>query len=238
MKIGLYGYGKMGRAIEAAALERGHSIAWKLTSSDKERATPELLRAADVIIEFTRPESAPENIEKCLNAGIPVVTGTTGWYTEWPSVHQKVLESGGALLTGTNFSLGVNIFFALNEHLAKIMNRFPAYNASITEIHHTAKLDKPSGTAISLAEQLIANHEAYPDWQLDPGAGDDGLPVFALREEDVPGTHTVRYHSDIDDISITHIAHNRKGFALGAILAAEFLADKKGVYSVRDIFNL
>lgn len=236
MKIALIGYGKMGAAIEQIAHSRGHEVIYRFTS--KEQPTATLLKQADIAIEFTRPEAAREHILMCMEAGCPIVVGTTGWYENFIEVEQACLKSDGSLLYGTNFSLGVNIAFFVNEILAKIMSHYPEYRAEITEIHHTRKLDAPSGTAISLADGLISNHSIYTNWKLSSEAGDSKiLPIHALREGDVPGTHVVSYESEIDTLALKHEAHNRKGFALGSVLAAEWLLDKKGVYSMRDMLN-
>lgn len=236
MRILLIGYGKMGKAIETIALERGHTLAGKINSS-----TPlSSINPADCdcAIEFTRPELAVENIKFCADHKIPVIVGTTGWYHEYSMLKDYVETQKSALLAATNFSLGVNITFYINRVLASIMNRFPEYTCSVTEIHHTQKLDAPSGTAISLAEGIIENHEAYQQYAL---AGENTaahtLTIEAVREGEVPGTHIVKYQSAIDTITLEHEAHNRKGFALGSVLAAEWLTGKQGVFTMQEMLD-
>ncbi len=237
MKIALIGYGKMGKAIEKIAHESGHEVVGKFGRSQP--PTVSALKDADVAIEFTRPELAPAHIMLCKEAGIPVVVGTTGWYAHFEEI-KKSIHAEGALFTATNFSIGVNVAFYLNRVLAGIMNRYPEYAAGITEIHHTQKLDAPSGTAISLAEGIIREHIDFDNWALsteEKQAFGGNLPVQALRMDDVPGTHTVTWNSAIDSISFTHTAHNRQGFAKGAVLAAEWIIGKQGVYSMADMLN-
>ncbi|MFY7990456.1 MAG: 4-hydroxy-tetrahydrodipicolinate reductase [Fluviicola sp.] len=240
MRIGLIGYGKMGKAIERIALERGHSIAYKINSENP--ITSQDLNLADVAIEFTQPALAVSHIHACLDANLPVVIGTTAWQEHLPSVKSAVEAKNGSLLYASNFSVGVNILFQINERLAQLMSKQPDYKASIEEIHHTQKLDAPSGTAVTIAEGILANHSGYRSWvsalNESPAVNDGQLPIKALREPDVPGTHTIEYHSAIDTISLTHIAHSRDGFALGAVIAAEFLADKKGIFTMRDVLAL
>jgi 4-hydroxy-tetrahydrodipicolinate reductase len=231
MKIALLGYGKMGKAIEALLSEYGHSCVGRYTSENP--ATVEGLSQADVAIEFSTPEQCSKNIALCFEANVPVVVGTTAWYEQYNEVISK-MKSNSAILSATNFSIGVQITFHINKELARVMSKFPEYTASIEEIHHTAKLDKPSGTAITLAEGILE--------KLREGKrGEDilsELNISALRLPDVPGTHTVRYTSEIDTIELKHEAHNRKGFAAGAIRAAEFLHGKSGVYTMKDVLNL
>jgi 4-hydroxy-tetrahydrodipicolinate reductase len=231
MKIALLGYGKMGKAIEALLSEYGHSCVGRYTSENP--ATVEGLSQADVAIEFSTPEQCSKNIALCFEANVPVVVGTTAWYGQYDEVISK-MKSDSAILSATNFSIGVQITFHINKELARVMSKFPEYTASIEEIHHTAKLDKPSGTAITLAEGILE--------KLREGKrGEDilsELNISALRLPDVPGTHTVRYTSEIDTIELKHDAHNRKGFAAGAIRAAEFLHGKSGVYTMKDVLNL
>jgi 4-hydroxy-tetrahydrodipicolinate reductase len=236
VKIALIGYGKMGKVIEDIALERGHEVVARFNSQDP--ANVAALRTADIAIEFTRPELALVHLDKCLEAGCPVVIGTTGWYDAFETVKANYLRQNGSMLYATNFSLGVNITFIVNEFLAKIMASQTDYACGITEIHHTKKLDAPSGTAITLAEAILNNNHAFSGWVLDEALQTKGtLPIHAIREGDVPGTHTVTYKSDIDTISITHEAHNRKGFALGSVIAAEWLLNKNGVFSMKDMLN-
>lgn len=226
----------MGREIEKISLQRGHSICGKFTSSNP--ATLENLSECDVVIEFTVPHAASKNITLCLEAGKPVCVGTTGWYDDLKSITEFCETKNGAMLTATNFSLGVNIAFFMNKMLAKIMNNFPDYTASITEIHHTKKLDAPSGTAISLAEGIIKQHKDYTEWALKENTELPAtLPITALREGLVPGTHLVEYTSSIDTLTLKHEAHNREGFALGAVLSAEWIIERKGVYTIEDMLN-
>ena len=233
MKIALLGYGKMGKTIERLAVERGHEIVLKITE-DIEKAD---LQQADVAIDFSVPDAAFKNITTCFAKQVPVVSGTTGWLKRYDEAVEVCRKNGAAFIYASNFSLGVNLFFELNRNLAKLMNNFPEYKVSLEEIHHTQKLDAPSGTAITLAEQIIEN-SAKKGWKLDE-AGEDEIPVTAKRIENVPGTHTISYDSEVDTIKIEHIAHSRDGFALGAIIAAEWLQHKKGVYSMKDVlFNV
>ena len=236
MKIALLGYGKMGKAIEALLSEYGHTCVGKFNSENP--ATIETLSQADVAIEFSTPEQCSKNIALCFEANVPVVVGTTAWYGQYDEVISK-MKSNSALLPATNFSIGVQITFHLNKELARVMSKFPEYTASIEEIHHTAKLDKPSGTAITLAEGILENTPGLSSWKLDEERQNENeLSIIALRLPDVPGTHTVRYTSEIDTIELKHEAHNRKGFAAGAIRAAEFLNGKSGVYTMKDVLNL
>ena len=233
MKIALLGYGKMGKVIERIALERGHEIVLKKDESN----TYEGIEKAEVAIDFSVPMVAVENISTAINQGIPVVCGTTGWLEQYDEVVQLCQEKNGAFLYGSNFSLGVNLFFELNNYLAKMMARFSSvYKVSMEEIHHTQKLDSPSGTAISLAKGVIEN-SAYDSWT-EETATENQIPIDAKRIENVPGTHSVYYSSDVDFIEIKHVAHNREGFALGAVLAAEWIVGKNGVYSMKDVLDL
>ena len=231
MKIALLGYGKMGKVIERIALERGHEIVLKKDQNN----TFEGLLNADVAIDFSVPDSAVENISECLNNAIPVISGTTGWLVDYPKMAQLCEAKNGSFIYASNFSLGVNVFFELNEYLAKMMANLKQYNVSMEEIHHTQKLDAPSGTAISLAKGVIENSQ-YTNWTLDKAA-DNEIHIEALRIADVPGTHTVTYKSEVDSIEIKHTAHNREGFALGAVIAAEWLAGKQGVFTMKDVLN-
>jgi 4-hydroxy-tetrahydrodipicolinate reductase len=230
MKIALIGYGKMGKAIEELMAPRGHEAVLKIDEHS--------LRQADVAIEFTGPESAVGNLRLCLEAGIPVVCGTTGWLSHWDDIKAAFENRGGTLLYASNFSVGVNIFFALNRRLAELMNTHTEYEISLTEIHHTAKRDAPSGTAITLAEDIIGSVGRKKGWVNTPVSDPGQIEILSERTDPAPGTHTVRYTSDIDDIEITHTAHNRKGFALGALLAAEYIYGKKGVFTMRDVLGL
>lgn len=238
MKIALIGYGKMGKAIEEIALERGHSVALKISSDNISDLTTSNLQKADVAIEFSRPESAAKNIILCAQAQIPVVVGTTAWYEEYDAIVDEVKKQNGALLAATNFSIGVNLFFELNARLAQMMNSHTNYEASIKEVHHTQKLDSPSGTAITIAEGIIQNHQSYHQWEEQDASDEGTLKITADRIQDVPGTHVVNYESEVDTISIEHKAHNRKGFALGAVVAAEFLQHKIGIFSMKDVIKL
>jgi 4-hydroxy-tetrahydrodipicolinate reductase len=232
MKIALLGYGKMGKVIERIALERGHEIVLKKDESN----SFEGLSTADVAIDFSVPTAAVDNISNSFSANVPVVSGTTGWLEHYDEMVALCNEKQSGFISSSNFSLGVNIFFELNEYLAKIMSQFDSYNVSMEEIHHTQKLDAPSGTAISLAKGVIEN-SAYAKWTLEEAKKDE-IFIEAKRIGDVPGTHTVTYNSIVDSIEIKHTAHNREGFALGAVIAAEWLAGKKGVFTMKDVLNL
>ncbi|MFH6999170.1 4-hydroxy-tetrahydrodipicolinate reductase [Flavobacterium sp. FlaQc-57] len=232
MKIALLGYGKMGKVIERIALERGHEIVLK----KDEFNTYDGLSTADVAIDFSIPTAAVDNISNCFHANVPVVSGTTGWLEHYDEMVQLCNEKQGGFISSSNFSLGVNIFFELNEYLAKIMAQFDSYKVTMEEIHHTQKLDAPSGTAISLAKGVIENSN-YANWTLDQAKNNE-IHIEAKRIGDVPGTHTVTYDSIVDSIELKHTAHNREGFALGAVIAAEWLAGKKGIYSMKDVLNL
>ncbi|HAH54642.1 MAG TPA: 4-hydroxy-tetrahydrodipicolinate reductase [Flavobacterium sp.] len=232
MKIALLGYGKMGQTIERIALERGHEIVLK----KDEFNTFEGLSNADVAIDFSIPAVAVENISSCFYANVPVISGTTGWLDRFDEMVALCEEKGGAFISSSNFSLGVNLFFGLNEYLAKMMSKFDSYKVEMEEIHHTQKLDAPSGTAISLAKGVIENSN-YTNWTLEDAKEND-IHIEALRIGDVPGTHTVTYNSVVDTIEIKHTAHNRDGFALGAVIAAEWIVGKKGVFTMRDVLEL
>jgi 4-hydroxy-tetrahydrodipicolinate reductase len=241
MNIALIGYGKMGRAIEEIALQRGHTIGLRIDS--KSENWSEKLKSIDVAIEFTRPDVAVSNFKHLLRNNIPTVTGTTGWYSEYSSIHDEINSNNGTFLAATNFSIGVNLFFAVNEYLAKIMNTQDDYAVHVKEIHHIQKFDAPSGTAISLAEQILQNNSLKKEWQcfeseIPAQLSQNILPIEAQRKEGVPGTHTITYASDIDSIEFTHTAHNRKGFALGAVLAAEFIFNKKGIFTMKNVLNI
>ncbi|MFQ6603518.1 4-hydroxy-tetrahydrodipicolinate reductase [Flavobacterium sp. C3NV] len=233
MKIALLGYGKMGKVIERIALERGHEIVLK----KDEFNTYDGLSTADVAIDFSVPTAAVSNISSCFNNNVPVVSGTTGWLEHFDEMVALCNEKQGGFISSSNFSLGVNIFFELNEYLAKIMSQFDSYKVSMEEIHHTQKLDAPSGTAISLAKGVIENSN-YANWTLEEAKNNNEIHIEAKRIGDVPGTHTVTYDSIVDSIELKHTAHNREGFALGAVIAAEWLAGKTGIYSMKDVLNL
>jgi len=239
MNIILLGYGKMGQAIEAIAQERGHTIVCKVGIENLEDRTIENVRKADVAIEFSSPDSAVDNIRLCLDAGVPVVSGSTGWLKRYDEIRAYCLQKNGGLLYASNFSVGVNIFFALNKKLAELMKDHPSYTPELKEIHHTQKLDSPSGTAITLAEQVLAAAAGKKRWVNHPSSDPSELVIMSERVDPAPGTHIINYHSEIDDICITHTAHNRKGFASGAVLAAEFLnTHRQGVFSMQDVLGI
>jgi 4-hydroxy-tetrahydrodipicolinate reductase len=239
MKIALLGYGKMGQTIERIALERGHEIVLK----KDEFNSYDGLSNADVAIDFSIPAVAVENISSCFHANVPVISGTTGWLDRYDEMITLCTEKKGAFISSSNFSLGVNLFFGLNEYLAKLLAKFDSYKVDMEEIHHDQKLDAPSGTAISLAKGVIENSK-YTNWTLDNPANETNdsqnanqINIKAVRVGDVPGTHTVTYNSDVDSIEIKHTANNREGFALGAVIAAEWIVGKQGVFSMRDVLN-
>ena len=234
MKIALIGYGKMGKEIEAIALKRGHEVILKIDKDNQDEMNIVNLKKADVAIEFSTPHTVVENIYKCFNAHLPVVVGATGWYEKFDEIIAHCEGNRGSLFHATNFSVGVNLFFKLNSYLAELMNKYEDYDISMEEIHHIHKLDKPSGTAISLANQILNKVKRKEKWSIDEKAPNT-LHIVDKREGEVPGTHIVKYHSSIDDIEIMHKAHSRKGFALGAVIAAEFLQGKTGVYSMNDL---
>jgi 4-hydroxy-tetrahydrodipicolinate reductase len=234
MNIALIGYGKMGKEIEAIALQRGHQIVLKVTQDNAASVQDQELQSADVAIEFSTPHTVLANIRRCFDLQVPVVVGTTGWYESFGQVRAACLEKNATLFHATNFSLGVNLFFRLNTYLADLMDKYESYEVSMEEIHHIHKLDKPSGTAISLAEQILNKVSRKTRWSIGEQSPET-LFIKDVREGEVPGTHIIKYHSDIDDIEIMHKAHNRRGFALGAVIAAEFSAGKKGVYTMSDL---
>ncbi|UQD56249.1 4-hydroxy-tetrahydrodipicolinate reductase [Flavobacterium sp. K5-23] len=232
MKIALLGYGRMGQVIERIALERGHDIVLKKGSHN----SFEGLSNADVAIDFSIPTAAVSNISNCFEANVPVISGTTGWLEHYNEIETLCNEKKGALISSSNFSLGVNIFFELNEYLAKMMSKLDSYSVDMEEIHHTQKLDAPSGTAISLAKGIIEN-STYTNWTLET-AEENQIHIEAKRIENIPGTHTVNYNSIVDSIEIKHTAHNREGFALGAVIAAEWINGKQGIFTMKDVLNL
>lgn len=238
MKIALIGYGKMGKAIEAIALERGHEIVLKIDVDNAHEFTKENLLAADAAIEFTGPHTAFNNVIKLLEFGVPVVSGSTGWLHQWDEVKNACAAGNGTLLYASNFSIGVNLFFELNKKLAALMHPHSDYKVSLEEIHHTAKADAPSGTAITLAEQIMEVYTEKKEWVNDTNPTDSQLLISSKREDPAPGTHTIFYRSEIDDITITHTAHSRKGFALGAVLAAEYAKDKKGILTMKEVLGV
>ena len=237
MKIALLGYGKMGKAIETIALQKGHTVVLKIDDQNLQDLTLENLQKADVAIEFTSPHSAAYNVLLCLQACVPVVCGTTGWLAQLDKVRQKCKEQNGTFLYASNFSIGVNIFFELNKKLASLMSKQSNYDVSMEEIHHTEKKDAPSGTAITLAEAVIEALPQKSSWVNHPSQNSSELAITSKRIDPAAGTHSIKYSSDIDDIEIIHTAHNRMGFAAGALLAAEFIHDKKGIFSMKDVLN-
>lgn len=238
MKIALIGYGKMGKAIEEIAVSKGHSIVFKFDVSNQHEFTVNNLQLCDVAIEFTSPHGAVDNLKKCFEAGVPVVCGSTGWLADWEVVKADCEAKNGALVYASNYSIGVNLFFELNTYLAKLMSSHTDYNVMLEEIHHTQKKDAPSGTAITLAEQVLQNITSKKKWVNDISNNKEELEIISERIDPAPGTHKIKYHSPIDDIEIIHIAHNRMGFAGGAILAAEFIASKKGIYNMKQVLGL
>ncbi len=237
MKIALLGYGKMGKEIENIALSRRHEIVLKIDAYNLDELTRENLSMADVAIDFSTPDSAFSNIMKCFEAGVPVVCGTTGWLNRFEEVKKKCTDLNQTFFYASNFSLGMNLFFELNNYLARLMDPMEEYDITIKEIHHVHKLDAPSGTAISLANDLISHVDRKEKWELNQSSDPTALKITAVREGEVPGTHIVTYDSDIDTIEITHVAKNRRGLALGAILAGEFINGKKGIYSMQDLMK-
>lgn len=237
MKIALVGYGKMGKEIEQIAISRGHEIVLKVNSSNAGNFTNDELKMADVAIEFSVPQSAINNINRCIDANIPVIVGTTAWLDKKNEVIDRCIDSNGTLLYSSNFSIGVNLFFQLNKKLAELMKPYHEYEVSMKEIHHVHKLDAPSGTAITLANSIIEELPRKNKWVVNTDAKSTEIEIRALRTNNIPGTHSVMYNSAVDSISIEHIAHNRKGFALGAVIAAEYLQDKKGIYTMHDVLK-
>lgn len=238
MKIALIGYGKMGKEIEKIALDRGHEIVLKIDITNPEDLTIANLQKADVAIEFTVPASATANYKLCFEAGIPVVSGTTGWLEKLPEVHEQCKSLNGTFFYSSNYSLGVNIFFILNRKLAELMADQKEYKVEMTEIHHTQKLDAPSGTAITLAEGIMEKIQDKKSWVNRSTTEASELGIISEREGQVPGTHIIKYDSEVDYIEITHCAKNRKGLAFGAVLSAEFSFGKKGILSMNDMLNL
>ncbi|MCK8481442.1 4-hydroxy-tetrahydrodipicolinate reductase [Psychroserpens algicola] len=232
MNIALLGYGKMGKAIEKIAVDRGHQIILKVSSTTENFS----LDAIDVAIDFSLPTTAVANISECIKNNVPVISGTTGWLDHYQDIVSLCHAEQGTFLYASNFSLGVNIFFELNKTLAKLLKGLPQYNVSMEEIHHTQKLDAPSGTAITLAEGIIEATD-YKNWTLDAPKQNE-IGILATRIENVPGTHEINYDSEVDSIQIKHTAHSREGFALGAVIAAEYVHDKKGVFTMKDVLNI
>jgi 4-hydroxy-tetrahydrodipicolinate reductase len=238
MKIALIGYGKMGKEIEKIALDRGHEVVLKIDVTNPEDLTLQNLQKADVAIEFTIPTSAVANYKLCFEAGVPVVSGTTGWLDRQAEVHENCKKMNGTFFYTSNYSLGVNIFFALNKKLASLMAGHPEYFVEMTEIHHIHKLDAPSGTAITLAEGIMENIPAKTNWVNEHTDKKELLGIISERIDEVPGTHTIKYDSEVDYLEITHCSKSRKGLALGAVLAAEFSYDKKGILNMNDLLNI
>ena len=238
MKIALIGYGKMGQAIEEIAVHKGHEIVLKINIDNTDEFTAANLQQADVAIEFTGPHSAVTNIKTIIDAGVPVVSGSTGWLAEWDEIEQYTLQNNGTLVYASNFSIGVNLFFELNSYLARLMAKHSDYNVLLEEIHHTQKKDAPSGTSITLAEGVLQEITRKKNWvNYDTGNAEE-LSIISKRIDPAPGTHIIKYSSPIDDIEIIHTAHNRKGFAGGAVLAAEFILHKKGIFSMKEVLGL
>lgn len=237
MKIALVGYGKMGKTIEQIALSRGHEIVSIIDINNPDDFESAAFKSADVAIEFTTPATAFDNYMKCFAANVPVVSGTTGWTVRMSEIKEMCEKEGKTFFYASNFSIGVNIFFALNKYLAKVMNNFPSYDVRMTEVHHIHKLDAPSGTAITLAEGILENIDRKDRWTLETAEKTTDLPIHAIREGEVPGIHEIIYESDVDTISIKHDAKSRAGFALGAVVAAEFTAGKKGFLGMSDLFH-
>lgn len=238
MKIALIGYGKMGHEIEKIALQRGHEIVCTIDINENDKFDSSEFKSADVAIEFTAPDSALHNYRRAFAANVPVVSGTTGWLEHLNEIKQACENNGQTFFYASNFSLGVNIFFALNNYLAKMMNRFPDYDVRMEETHHIHKLDAPSGTAITLAEGILDSSDKKRSWTLNSTKNENELEIKSFREGEVPGIHTVIYESEADSIRITHDAKSRKGFALGAVLAAEFTKDNKGFLGMEDMMKL
>ncbi|MDR0983304.1 MAG: 4-hydroxy-tetrahydrodipicolinate reductase [Culturomica sp.] len=243
MKIALLGYGKMGKAIEKIALARGHEVILKIDAGETKDDYTNELKKADAAIDFSVPSAAVDNYKWCFETGVPVVSGTTGWLERWDEVVEACNEKSGGFFYASNFSIGVNLFFRLNRELAKMMDNFHEYSAEVEEIHHVHKLDAPSGTAISVLNDIVGNNSKYNSWKLKEKENDhsshsnDVLPVTASREGEVPGTHVVTYRSSVDEITIKHEAYSREGFALGAVIAAEFMKGRHGVFGMEDIMK-
>jgi 4-hydroxy-tetrahydrodipicolinate reductase len=237
MKIALIGYGRMGHEIEEMALKRGHTIGLIIDINNSGELNPEKLKGIDAAIEFSVPESAFGNISICLEAGVPVVSGTTGWLGDYDKAVDICLKNGTSFINSSNFSIGVNLLFRLNGELAKRISNYSDYSVSIEEIHHIKKLDAPSGTAITLADGIKAQHPGYDGWTPENVKSEHKIPVRSVREGSVPGTHIVTWDSSIDSLSLKHEARNRKGFALGAVVAAEFISTRKGVFTMADVLG-
>lgn len=237
MKIALIGYGKMGHIIEEIALSRGHKIVAVIDKDNQQDFTSEAFKTADVAIEFSAPVAACDNVRKAWEAGVPVVSGTTGWEKDLENLKNELPSNGKALFWASNYSIGVNLFMKVNKYLAQLMNAYTDYDVNMTEVHHIHKLDAPSGTAITLANDLLKTIDRKKEWVLGEAAKADELSIKAVREGEVPGIHTICYDSEVDTITITHSAKSRRGFALGAVMAAEFLCGKKGFYGMEDLLG-
>lgn len=240
MNIALIGYGRMGKEIEDVALRRGHTITCKISSDNLSEFNPRVLQWADVAIEFSTPESAYSNIKQCIDVGLPIISGTTGWLSKKEELDKYCLSKDGSFLYASNFSIGVNIFFEINKVLASLIDKYEVYDVDIREVHHTGKIDKPSGTAISLAKDIIERLDRKKVWTITPPEDKNSrnLYIESIRKDPAPGTHHVKYTSEIDDIEIIHTAHSRKGFASGAVLAAEWLPGKKGIFTMKDVLEI
>jgi len=238
LKIILIGYGRMGHEVEKMAEQRGHQVVMTIDQDNQDEMTPENLQKGEVAIEFSLPDAAYSNIMTCLQAGLPVVSGTTGWLEKMPRVREYCDHQGGAFFHAPNFNLGVNLFFKLNEYFARIMNDYSNYDVEVEETHHVHKVDAPSGTAKHLADLLLQALDRKKEWKKQTAENSSQLAVKSIREDEIPGIHRVMYHSDFDDIEIKHSAKSRAGFALGAVMAAEFLPGKQGVFSMDDLLNL
>ncbi len=238
MNVALIGYGKMGHEIERILVERGHQIVLIIDVNNTQDLNAEKLSEADVAIEFTTPGTAYGNVVTCLECGVPVVCGTTAWLDKLPQIEALCKAKNGAFFYASNYSVGVNIFFEINRRLAELMNAFPEYDVTVEEVHHTQKKDSPSGTAVTLAEDIVTRLDRKQQWVGETTTDPASLEVLGIRRSVVPGIHTVTYESSVDTITMTHSAKSRQGFALGAVLAAEFIRDKKGIFSMRDLLGL
>lgn len=238
MRIAIIGYGRMGKTIEKLALDKGHEVPLIIDLDNQHELTEENLAKVDVAIEFTTPNTAFDNVCTCIKTGTPVVSGTTAWQDKLKEAKTICYEQSGAMIVSSNFSIGVNLFFALNKKLAEMMIPYSEYKLELSETHHTKKLDAPSGTAITLAEGIMSSNDQKTKWVNEPSDSEDTIPIISYREPDVPGTHVINYKSEIDSIEIKHTANSRIGFASGALLAAEWLADKTGVYDMKDVLGL
>jgi 4-hydroxy-tetrahydrodipicolinate reductase len=237
MKIALIGYGKMGKAIEKIATERGHQVVCIIDENNQQDFDSEQFKSADIAIEFTAPVVAEQNLRKCFERGLPVVCGTTGWSNQLPALREEILEKDYTLFWASNFSLGVNIFIEINKYLAKIMNEFPSYDIMLEEVHHVHKKDSPSGTAITLAENILQNIERKTSWVKDAAKSPEQMPIYSIRQGETVGIHSVLYESKMDSIMLTHEMKSREGLALGAVVAAEFTLGKKGLLSMNDLLK-